>query len=143
MAIFEFGRERPDPAQENEKQMSEWALHVQCAWRISRGDEVIVGSRDVYYPADYSGSGSVPPEFDWERDPNRRDKLLLSLFESNTKRFNVQGIDVGAAGNLRIDLDNGLSLDIFVDESLPAEQWRLFEKSKKGHFVVKSRCSGL
>src|ERR1700680_1322679 len=75
MATFEFGRKSQvlgTPG--NVKEVGEWALDVQCAWRITRQDEVVVGSRDVYYPAEYDESKSIPSEFEWERDPNRRDK---------------------------------------------------------------------
>src|SRR5712691_8128852 len=85
MATFDFGQRRKVLGfRGNEKEVGELALHVQCAWRITRTDRVVVGSSDLNYPADYREDEAVPSDFDWDRDPNRRDKLLRLLFENGT-----------------------------------------------------------
>src|SRR5579862_7274722 len=140
MAGFEFGRKtQPLDVQGNVRETGEWALDVQCAWRILHQDAIVVASRDVYYPAEYSGFTNIPSDFDWERDPNLRDKLLRSLFKSRAGGSIVQNVDVGIAGNLHISLDGDVCLEIFVDDSLGEEHWRLFEIGKSGHFVVTGR----
>lgn len=139
MATFAFGQRRRAPDRHGgEREVGEYALHVQCAWRITRNDQVVVGSRDLYYPADYDDvNEGMPPEFDWERDPNRRDKLLVSLFKNGTRKFNVKEVAVGSAGSLHIELDDGYCLDVFPDDSLDHERWRLFRPGvDEPHLVV-------
>ena len=139
MATFDFGKRRASlDFRGNPREVGDLALHVQCAWRITRGDRVVVGNNDLYYPADYVGEQNVvPPDFDWSRNPNRRDRLLSSLFEDGTKEFTVQTVEVCPAGNLYIPLSEGLCLDVFPNDSSTDEYWRLFEPDKEGpHFVV-------
>jgi hypothetical protein len=137
MAMFDFGKRRASlDFWGNPREVGDLALHVQCAWRITQDDRVLVGSNDLYYPADYDENNARSPEFDWERDPNRRDKLLASMFENGTKEFLVQKVEVGLAGSLHIALSGNLFLEVFPNDSLTGEHWRLFEPDKKGHFVV-------
>jgi hypothetical protein len=110
-----------------------------AAWRIAREDQIIVASRDIYYPADYDDEKGIPEQFDWERDPERRTKLLAALFGNDTREFIVKSIDAGSAGSLRITLSDDLTLELFPDDSLGSEYWRFFETGQDGHLVVTGR----
>jgi len=142
MATFQFG-ERKNVVDyfERPSDVGEYALHVQCAWRIVRAEEVVVGSRDLYYPAEHENADEqLPTDFDWDRDPNRRDKLLRSLFEDWTRELVVQSVEAGVAGSLRILFSDNLALEIFPDDSLNHERWRLFRPEvDEPHFVVTAR----
>ena len=65
---FEIGDERRViPINNGEtKIISEYALHVQCAWRIRNLNQIYVASRDRYYP-----QGEDPykdfEKFDWDK----------------------------------------------------------------------------
>jgi hypothetical protein len=139
MATFQFGRrfETRDFFGRPSK-VGEYALHVQCAWRIAEDDHVLVGNCDLYYPADYEHTrGDVLDDFDWDHSPNRRDKLLAALFEGGKREFVVQEVKAGTAGSLHFELSKGLSLDILPNTSLDGEYWRLFRPDKdEPHFVV-------
>jgi hypothetical protein len=141
MATFDFGRRRESfDSRGNTKEVGELALHVQCPWRITREDDVVVGSRDLYYPADYDESQDVPGDFDWEQHPNRRDKLLVSLFHDGTRELLVKRVEVGAAGSLHILLSDDFCLDVFPADSLSLEHWRLFVPDNDApHFVLTGR----
>jgi hypothetical protein len=138
MACFQFGQRRKAMGQNGrEKEVGDHALHVQCPWRITQGDQVVVGRQDLYYPAEYAEDNSLPTDFDWDHDPNRHDKLLASLFGNEAQGFVVQQIEVGTAGSFRIILRSGFSLEVFPSDSLRGEHWRLFEPDKdRPHFVV-------
>jgi hypothetical protein len=139
LASFALGERREVPCSRGgTRTVGEFALHVQCAWRITREDQVLVGSHDLYYPADYGDEGrEIPPDFDWDRDPNRRDKLLRLLFEDGKRLFVVEAVEVGTAGSLHIALGDGFCLDVFPDDSLNDERWRLFRPGfVEPHFVV-------
>jgi hypothetical protein len=139
LASFAFGERKEVPSSRGgTKAVGEFALHVQCAWRITREDRVLVGSRDLYYPADYGDENrEISPDFDWDRDPNRRDKLLRLLFEDGGRLFVVEAVEAGTAGSLHIGLGDGYCLDVFPDDSLNDERWRLFRPGVgEPHFVV-------
>ena len=139
LASFDFGERRTVPCRRGgTKEVGEYALHVQCAWRIGHGEHVIVGSGDLYYPADFDEEqGEIPPDFDWDHNPNRRDRLLQSLFEEGLRSFKVEAVKSGAAGILHIKLSEGFYLELFPDDSLREEQWRLFRPGvDEAHFVV-------
>ena len=138
MATFQFGP-RTERIDRHGKAywVGEFALHVQCPWRIVREDGVVVGSQDLYYPAEYDPKIGVPEEFDWNRDPTRCYHLLSALFDNETREFIVQAIDVGSAGGVRVLLNHGLALEVFPCDSLEREHWRLFKLgSEEKHFVV-------
>jgi hypothetical protein len=125
MATFQFGRRiQVKDYYGRPSEIGEYAMHVQCAWRIVRDDNVIVGSRDLYYPAGDTQNDSIPESFDWDRDQNRRDNLLESLFSG--RGFTVRSVHLAAAGMCRIEFDEDASLEIFPDDSLTHEHWRLF-----------------
>jgi hypothetical protein len=136
MATFDFGERRKSvTGRGTPREVGEWALHVQCAWRISQDSRIVVGDRDLYYPENYNQGDVIPEEFDWDVGPNRRDRLLISLFAAHD--FVVQSIEVGTVGSLRLRLTRGISLEIFPNDSISIEYWRLFEPDKDGpHFVV-------
>lgn len=139
MACFDFGECRSVPDHRGGmREVGEYALHVQCAWRITRIDETVVGNQDVYYPAHYDDAHEdVPPEFDWDRDANRRDKLLGTLFGDSTQKLVVQDVEVGATGSLRIVLTDGYFLEVFPNDSLNHEHWRLFRPGvDEPHFII-------
>lgn len=117
------------------KEVGEYALHIQCAWRIRHGERVIVGSRDLYSPPHESDD---PDNFDGDvQGANRRDVGIAELFQNETRQFMVRDVEVGEAGAFTISFDDGYALDVFPDDSLSAEHWRLFKPSaEEPHFVV-------
>lgn len=140
MAMFDFGEQRKVmDSQGREKEVGELALHVQCHWRIAGETRVLVGSRDINYPAEYSEGGDIPPEFDWDLEPSRLDKLLRQFFEEHAEGLIVENVHVGDAGSLRIALGGNLSLELFPDDSLDGEHWRLFVPvGREPHLVVRA-----
>lgn len=122
MAMFHFGRRiQTVTFKGRPSEVGEYALHIQCAWRIVNRDDIAVASRDLYSPAD---SAERTEDFDWGREPNRRDELLRSLFAGGA--LIVRRVDIAIAGACRIEFDSGAILEIFPDDSLPNEHWRLF-----------------
>ena len=97
---------------------------------------MIVGGRDLYYPAAESG---VPIEdFDWDvQGSNWRDKRIAELFQNETRQFLVRQVEVGEAGSFTICFDDEYALDVFPDDSSSDEHWRMFKPSaEEPHFVV-------
>ena len=135
LAMFDFGTPRKVQGFRGEiKEVGDYALHVQCAWRIRRVDNVLVGRGDIFSPPEDTDE-PLPDDFDWQEE-NRFDKIVSSLFGCS-KEFMVRGVEAGSAGNLAIVLDEDLTIEVFPNDSLKGEHWRLFEPYReKPHFVV-------
>ena len=119
----------------NPKEVGEYALHLQCAWRIVQGDKVIVASRDLYYPAG-SSTPEVPEGFKWDvQGGNRMDERLKQFFE--TADLFVVHVEAGFAGAFQLFLGSEVVLQVFPDDSFDGEHWRLFRPYlDEPHFVV-------
>jgi hypothetical protein len=120
------------------REVGAYALHVQCAWRFVQDEKVLVGNRDLYYPRGYrDAKDGIPEGFDWDvQGANRCDEMLGELFAGGAKQFIVLRVKAGAAGELAFLLEGGLTLQIFPNDSLEGEHWRLFKPgSDAPHWV--------
>jgi hypothetical protein len=110
------------------REVGEYALHVQCAWRFVQGETVVAGNRDLYYPRGYRGpKEEIPKGFNWDvQGANRCDEVLAGLFAGGAKQYVVVRIQPGHAGELALLLEGDLTLQIFPNDSLEGEHWRLF-----------------
>ena len=96
---------------------------------------MVVGSRDLYNPPQESDDLE---NFDWEvQRANRRDRGIAELFQNETRQFMVRDVEVSEAGAFTISFDDEYALDVFPDDSLSGEHWRIFKPSaEEPHFVV-------
>jgi len=86
--MFYFGKAHTTSTRAGrEKEIGEYALHVQCAWRITGPHGIIVASQDRYYPGD--GSYDVPDNFDWTLPGNRCDTRLEVFLREKTHESTV------------------------------------------------------
>ncbi len=131
---FQFGERRLLDGPRGPREVGSHALHVPCAWRIVRGDVVVVGGRDLYEPADESSER--PDDFDWDAAPNRRDARIAALFAGEPRSFLVTGVEVGAAGYIALRFEDALVLEVFPHDSLPDEHWRLFQPGRDAPHLV-------
>ena len=71
---FQFGSRHPATTHKGKATLvGDYALHVQCPWRIVRGNQIVTGSGDVYYPAG-DDPYDEPEGFRWDvSGANRRD----------------------------------------------------------------------
>src|SRR6266849_3470580 len=110
-----------------------------CVARIRHGDQVVVGNSDLYVP--HEESGDQQENFDWEvLGASRRDKRIAELFQNETRQFVVQQVQVGDAGSFTIILDSDYALEVFPNDSLSDEHWRMFKPSSdEPHFLVSGK----
>lgn len=103
------------------KYVGEWALHVQCNWRIERAG-VIVATQD-----DLSGADEKA-----HRAAERLDELLAKQGPTA-----VTGLSASELGGVCISLPRNLRLVIQPDGAVGEEDWRFFEPdSDAKHFVI-------
>ena len=142
MKVFHFGNIRPHP---HGGTMGDFALHVQCPWRIVTVGKMITGSYDYYEPAD-----SQVDRGDWQESrpsPSLQDRHIAELFgcapetrrdENVTELLVVERVEADDFGGLEIHLSGGYRLQIFpnsTSQDASSEEWRLFEPYGT-HFIV-------
>ena len=123
----------------------EYALHVQCPWRIEARDHIVTGQRDLWEPL------VVTDDFDWEawdyeKGDNLQDHRLASLlggYDPATKSLVndgsllvVESVDADGHGGVTLALSGGYLLLIFPAGSR-GEDWRVFQRGTESpHFVI-------
>jgi hypothetical protein len=115
----------------------EYALHIQCSWRITLGNKIVVASKDLYVPnSTWDGEDE---DFNWDVQGNNRFDDRINNF-MNDKDLIVLKIDSDDIGGLKIHLSEGYTLDVFPDGSEDdeySEHWRFFNrKGDTPHFIV-------
>jgi hypothetical protein len=140
---FHFGSQHNiiDESGTTGRPVGDYALHVQCAWRIIGPVGILVGSDDLYFPATGETSNDSA-EFDWDRKgKNRRDEMILALIESREgESLIVTDVGVDHVGNIRLTLSHLYVFEVFPYSSLPREQWRLFQPhNDTRHLVLTGR----
>ncbi|HET9283230.1 MAG TPA: hypothetical protein VFR24_14845 [Candidatus Angelobacter sp.] len=138
---FQFGGRRTvKNSRGEEREVGDYAIHVQCAWRIRCESRIVVASRDLYSPPEEAseGTNARPENFNWDvQGGNLRDKRIAELFQNETREFSVQKVDADEAGAFTIIFDQGYALDVFPDDSQSSEHWRLFRPYRgEPHFVI-------
>ena len=109
-----------DELKKKYKKMSEYGLHLQCPWRITREDEIIVASADFY--VEYN------------------DKTLFDLKIPELNKYLAENevivtdVETDVFGDLRVITNTNMILEVFVHSSYKREFWRLLTPDE--HIVV-------
>ena len=142
LKIFHFGL-HPD-----RKRVGEYALHIQCAWRIVGPGGIVTGSADRYESAEPG------KEFDTEDGADdlqaQRLRGLLGETEHETRSLMnrrahlvVQDATADEYGAIQLVLSGGYVLQAFPDGSY-CEAWRVFRPGDlTTHFVFPAEHPGL
>jgi len=94
-------------------------LHLQCAWRITRGRETVVGSSDLF-----AAELEQPEDFDWEQFGNYRDRALEKIIESKPT---VQAVEADEWGGFQMKVGE-YHVSVFPESGKRdeyTEYWRL------------------
>lgn len=124
MLMISFGQRHNTTRNGKTIALGDYSLHIQCAWRLARSDEIVVGFADYVAAED-------------EQSLTRVQKRLQSEFSESPV---VGAVDSVRGGAFSIALMNGLYIDAFPSLSAPdpdAEFWRMFSPNQSDrHFVV-------
>lgn len=125
--------------------VGEYALHLQCPWRIETGDGIVTGRNDLWEPT--AADAAVDwDQWDYEAGDNLQDTRIATLLVSHdsvTKSaanhgdtLVVETIDADDCGGVTIVLSGGYRLLLFPDGTR-GEDWRLFRAGRdEPHFVI-------
>jgi hypothetical protein len=100
---------------------SEFALHLQCPFRIILDDELVLGSLDLYEPLK-SEQPTLPAQTD--NSTTLFDLRVEELSIGNTLS-RVISATVGRPGDITLILDSGLKLEAFITSTAGDEAWRV------------------
>jgi hypothetical protein len=129
----------PTGTQETEQ----WALHIQCPWRIEAGSAILTGSSDWDQPAELS----TEAEDDWDpaEGGSLQEARLRELFKDHdlSKRtisnkspsLVCTEFEVEANGDTMIRLTGDYILRLFPAASR-GEHWRVFKKGDTNTHVI-------
>ena len=138
--VSKFGRRKGEP-----RTYGEYALHVQCTWRIAGPDGIVTGRPDRFYP--HSDLLREREDWKWWDDPdwdslqlnaNRWDERIEPWLAAGP--YVVERVAADPLGGLSVALAGGFALDVFPDSSDDteySEYWRFFKPDDpRPHFVV-------
>jgi hypothetical protein len=130
MRTFQFGTLRPV----DRGSVGNFALHVQCAWRIEGSDGIVTGRSDLWEPA--QDNAPFDETWDYEKSPNLQDAQVERWLADNQESLVVDNVAADELGGAVISLGKGFVLRLFP-AGTRGEDWRLFQpKSDAPHLVV-------
>lgn len=123
--------------------VGQYALHIQCPWRLDSREGIVTGSDDFYVRADDN------PDADWEPGTvtgHLQNQILGELLQgydpdtrsyiNSTGGFTVQSVVADRFGGFEIQLSAGYRIFAFPTGSR-SEHWRLVSPGgPPEHFVV-------
>jgi hypothetical protein len=128
--------------------VGDFALHIQCPWRLENSEGIITGRGDLYVSAETGEyfDKEVDDDSFYKHGTNLQDKRIGELLQGvepitnsymNVTNFLiVESIEAGEFGEATIYLSGGYRLRMFPSNSI-GEHWRLFIPStEEKHFVV-------
>jgi hypothetical protein len=132
------GKHKSVEEMRNEDTRGEFALHLQCVFRIRRLEKILTSEENFYHAAKEDDD-----DFDWRKPRTTLfDKRAAGIFQPEKRRFFISSFEIGAVGSFSLACTNDLFLDVFPCGFGNQEHWRLFEfDGDKVHHVF--RGSGL
>ncbi len=128
MRVFDFGTIRAV----DKGQVGEFALHVQCPWRIETVNRIVTGRDDLFRPAEETENFDWDA-WDWDGNETLQDKLVADFLASVAPV--VEDISTDSHGGATLRMSGGYSLVLFPADS-QSEDWRVFRPESDEHFVV-------
>lgn len=130
MRTFHFGTLRPV----DHGSVGDFALHIQCPWRIEGPYGIVTGRLDLWEPLD--DDALVDEKWHYDKLPNLQDARLEQWLAMNKAPLVVKGVDADDYGGAIIRLDHGFVLHLFP-AGIRGEDWRLFRpKIDAPHLVI-------
>lgn len=119
-----------------ERVLAQYALHIQCSFRIISSDKIILANSDMFEP---SKKNEEKVNFNWdsvgENLYDEKSELLTKKLEVNS--FIVSDINISRYGDLKIRTSNDYVIEVFNNISYNDESWRFFEPGcDKYHLII-------
>lgn len=107
--------------------IGQYGIHLQCSWRITNDNEIIVANDDLYEPI--NEDAEYDENFDWDLIMgNLRDIKMERLISEN--ELYVISAQADVFGGLEIHFENSMKLTVFPNATRKSdytEYWRLMD----------------
>ncbi|MCX2952131.1 hypothetical protein [Lentzea sp. NEAU-D7] len=116
------------------REVAEFALHLQGAWRVHLGDERLTGASDIRLPPPgWTGDG----EFDWDVQGTNRFDVRAAKLTTHLRgaQVVVTSVEVDGDGDLTVFLSDGFRIEARCGGS-GREGWRFFRPGDIDSHVV-------
>ena len=114
--------------------VGDFALHIQCPWRIEGPDGIVTGRMDLWQPAEEDSP--FDEDWDYEKSPNLQDTRLERWLAEHESALVVKSVEADELGGASISLGQDFVLRIFP-AGTRSEDWRLFRPtSGLRHLVI-------
>jgi len=140
MKNFQFGLVRPNPS--GKGTVGEYALHIQCPWRLLQSGRIVTGSADYYEPAEINKEVDLQDHQAGNLQRKRLGEILRSYDDATRSWINgtselvVESILADDLGGFEVILSGNFRLQIFPSGS-SSEYWRLFAPgSEEEHLAI-------
>ena len=132
MLLLQFGNPHEVSASDGgTKMVHDWTIQIQCPWRISQHNQIVIAYRDFYYSDVAKNSQAV-------MNKSRYDSVLGSLcaeFEAAPPR--VSSVDSDKTGAFSLYLSDSYRLEAIPAENTESgKHWRIFEPGFQGRSFV-------
>lgn len=113
------------------KAVHDWAIQVQCPWRISQSGRIVIAYRDFYY-------SDVPLSNLAVLTKSRFNTVLETLCaEFDATPPVVDAVETDDSGGFSVHLSHDYRLEVFPAESTESgKQWRVFQPGIQGRSFV-------
>lgn len=140
MECFKFGILYRKDRKGVERQVGQFDIHLQCPWRITKNDAILVGSDDLVEQADENAE--FDENFDWDVQGENLSDIKLDAFLKSGRHI-VESVTADNLGGFELMFNNDVRISIFPtlsSKSEYAEFWRLIDNRsvESIHFVVSS-----
>jgi hypothetical protein len=107
MRTFQFGKLRPV----DRGSVGDFALHVQCPWRIESPHGTVTGRLDLWEPV--QENTPFDENWDYEKSPNLQDAQLDQWLAQNELSLVVKAVEADEYGGAAISLGRDFVLRLF------------------------------
>jgi hypothetical protein len=136
---FTFGPSHTITGPQNcTQEVREYALHIQCPWRITGPYGIVAGSGDLSYAAGDDPHARIPAWKLARQGENRCDeRVRMLLYHARQHALIVEEVHADDVGSLTIHFNAGYTLAVFPNDTLEEEYWRFFRPyADEPHFLV-------
>lgn len=131
MRTLQFGTLRPV----KRGSVGDFALHIQCPWRVEGPDGIVTGRMDLCEPVE-QGPDFDFDSWDYEKSPNLQDSQFDQLLARHGTGLVVESVDADDYGGAAIRFANSFVLRLFP-AGTRGEDWRLFRpQAGEPHFII-------
>ena len=115
--------------------IGDFALHIQCSWRIDGPDGIVTGRSDLWRPV--KDNPPIDSYEDLEKWPNLQDTRIDQWLAENERSLVVVKVDADDCGGATIHLGQDFVLRLFP-AGIRGEDWRLLGPDEDAeHFVIR------